>query len=153
MTESTNAIPKRVVFDSSTLISAALRVGSLPHRALGAALESCTLCASEATLAEVEEVLMRPKFDRYQTRDVRLEFAAMLRQNTLLFEVDDADVVPGCRDQKDDKYLALVRECDAVALVSSDADLLTLHPWNGIPILSPKAFLEWVERSQPNTQE
>jgi predicted nucleic acid-binding protein len=46
-----------------------------------------------------------------------------------------------CRDAKDAKFLALALNCGAAALVSSDADLLVLHPWHGIPILTPAAFL------------
>lgn len=56
----------RVVFDASALVSAALRVGSPPHRALAHALREGEVCVSSATLAELDEVLMRPKFDRYQ---------------------------------------------------------------------------------------
>ena len=46
-----------------------------------------------------------------------------------------------CRDAKDAKFLALALDCQAVTLVSSDADLLVLHPWHEIPILTPAAFL------------
>ena len=47
---------RRVVFDTSTLASAALRVGSVPHRALAHALSTGEVCASAATLAELEQV-------------------------------------------------------------------------------------------------
>ncbi|MBK9345836.1 MAG: hypothetical protein IPN06_05050 [Burkholderiales bacterium] len=43
--------------------------------------------------------------------------------------------------KKDAKFLALARACSAAALISSDADLLVLSPWNGIPITTPAAFL------------
>jgi hypothetical protein len=56
----------RVVFDTSTLVSAALRVGSVPHQALVHALHIGDVCVCASTLAELDEVLMRPKFDRYQ---------------------------------------------------------------------------------------
>lgn len=46
----------RVVFDTSTLVSAALRVGSLPHRALTHVLREGEVCVSSATLAELDEV-------------------------------------------------------------------------------------------------
>jgi predicted nucleic acid-binding protein len=35
----------------------------------------------------------------------------------------------------------LAATCEAQALVSSDADLLVLHPWNGVAILNPEAFV------------
>ena len=48
---------------------------------------------------------------------------------------------PPCRDSRDNKFLALALIADADAIVSSDEDLLTLHPWRGIPILTPTQFL------------
>lgn len=137
-----------VVFDTSTLVSAALRVGSVPHRALFHALSEGEVCASEATLTELERVLLRPKFDRYQPDDVRREFAFMLRRNVRLFavsEADEANVAPSCRDPKDSKFLALASVCSAAALISSDADLLVMHPWQGVPIITPAAFVELVK--------
>lgn len=135
----------RVVFDTSTLVSAALRVGSLPHRALAHALRESEVCVSTATLAELDEVLMRPKFDRYQAAETRREFAAFLRLHAGLFAVSETQELklsPASSDPKDNKFLALAQACGADMLVSSDADLLVLHPWNGVPILTPAAFLE-----------
>ena len=140
---------RRVVFDTSTLVSAALRVGSVPYLALAQAFSAGEVCVSAATMAELEKVLMRPKFDRCQSAGVRQEFAAILRSRTSLFSVSEADesnVNPRCRDPKDDQFLALVRACDADALISSDADLLVLHPWQGVPVLTPAAFMEQVSQ-------
>jgi len=53
-----------------------------------------------------------------------------------------ATVNPPCRDPKDNQFLALCQACAATVLVSSDADLLVLHPWHGIPILTPATFLQ-----------
>lgn len=134
----------RVVFDTSTLVSAALRVGSTPHQALMQAIALGDVCVSAATLAELEQVLARPKFDRYQPQDVRLAFVDLLRKLALLVPVsamDEASVIPACRDPKDNPFLALVLACEADVLVSSDADLLVLHPWRGVPILTPGVYL------------
>jgi predicted nucleic acid-binding protein len=38
-------------------------------------------------------------------------------------------------------YLALAKRLDAV-LLTVDADLLALHPFEGLPVLAPAAFLE-----------
>ena len=135
---------RRIVFDTSTLVSAALRLDSLPHRAFAHALFAAEVCASLSTLAELEKVLRRPKFDRYQRQDLRLEFAAILRRQVSIFAVTEAqalNVNPSCRDPKDNQFLALAAVCDADVIVSSDADLLVLHPWNGVPILTPAALL------------
>lgn len=136
--------PRRVVFDTSSLIGAALQPGSVPYRALSVALGMADVCASEATLAELEHVLGRPRLDRFQTAALRMEFAAVFRRHAHLFAVSaaqEAAVEPACRDAKDNKFLALAKACDAQVLVSSDADLRVLHPWNGVQILSPADFL------------
>jgi putative PIN family toxin of toxin-antitoxin system len=135
---------RRVVLDTSTLVSAALRIGSMPHQALMKALGSCDLCASVETLAELERVLQRDKFDRYLHRESRLSFVALIRRHAHLFAVQDAGMdalLPACRDTKDNQFLTLVLVAEADALVSSDDDLLALRPWRGIPILTAAQFL------------
>ena len=49
--------------------------------------------------------------------------------------------VADCRDAKDDKYLELAFAAGAGVIVSSDADLLVLHPWRGVRILRPAEYL------------
>ncbi|MBK5204572.1 MAG: putative toxin-antitoxin system toxin component, PIN family [Polaromonas sp.] len=136
---------ERVVFDTSTLVSAALRVGSVPHQALTLALRVSEVCVSASALAELDEVLMRAKFDRYQPPQTRREFADFMRHRATWFAVSKAQVSkvnPPSRDPKDNQFLALAQICAAAALISSDSDLLVLHPWNGVPILTPAAFLQ-----------
>ena len=135
---------RRVVPDTSTLVSAALRIGSIPHQALLKALATCDLCASDETLAELERMFTSEKFDRYLDRDSRLEFVALIRRSVFLFAVDDQSlksVDPRCRDSGDDKFLALALVAEVQFLVSSDEDLLILHPWHGVEIMTPGSFL------------
>jgi uncharacterized protein len=132
-------VNRRVVFDTSTLVSAALRIASVPHQALLAAFRGWDVCVSAETLSELERVLLRDKFDRYAPRIRRREFAALLRRRAHLFPV-----APRCRDPLDDKFLALAIAADSAAIVSSDDDLLVLHPWRGLPILTPAQFLDQI---------
>jgi putative PIN family toxin of toxin-antitoxin system len=135
---------RRVVLDTSTLVSAALRVGSVPYQALLEALGAWDVCASAETLAELEQVLGREKFDRYLDGALRREFVVLIRRNVHLFAVEDADLMsvdPPCRDSRDNQFLALALVAEADVLVSSDEDLLVLHPWRGIPIVTPAEFL------------
>ncbi len=130
--------------DTSTLVGAALRVDSVPYQAFKLAISQGELCVSAATIGELEKVLRRPKFDRYLPSGVRKEFVELVRSVAHLVPVsahDEAEAVPACRDSKDNLFLALVVACDADVLVSSDADLLVLHPWRGVPIFSPADFL------------
>jgi uncharacterized protein len=49
--------------------------------------------------------------------------------------------VDDCRDPKDNKFLALAIACTADVLVASDKDLIALHPYLGIPVITPSDFL------------
>ena len=138
------SMPRRVVFDTSTLVGAALKAGSVPHQALLHALARCDVCASVQTWLELERVMRRERFDRYLPRDTRLEFVAVLRTSMHFFPVTQADedaLHPLCRDAMDNKFLALVQVCQAEMLVSSDEDLLVLHPWCGVPVCRAADFL------------
>jgi putative PIN family toxin of toxin-antitoxin system len=132
----------RTVFDTSAAVSAVLLPRSVPRRAFDLATAAGRVLLSEATLAELDEVLRRPKFDKYVSEPRRLEF--------LLSLVELADVVlvsqrlEVCRDPKDDKFLELAVAGRATHLISGDADLLSLHPFQGIAIVRAKEFLDTI---------
>lgn len=137
----------RVIFDTSTLVSAALRESSIPDQALLQALRCCDLCASEATLAELKEVLAREKFRRYLADAAREGFVRAIEASVRRFTVREEDCLlldPACRDPKDNKFLALAAEAEAEVLVSSDTDLLVLDPWRGVRVVRPAEFLDLV---------
>lgn len=136
---------ERVVFDTSTLISAVLRPASVPRQAFMKALSQAELCASPSTLAELESVLTRSKFDRYLDPALRLEFFQLYRRHVHLFPVSEAEesaLLEPCRDPRDNKFLALALACSADLVVSSDEDLLTLNPYRRIPVMLPRDYLE-----------
>ena len=47
-----------------------------------------------------------------------------------------------CRHPSDDKFLELAIDGHADIIITGDKDLLTLHPFHGIPIITPTAYLE-----------
>ena len=129
----------RAVFDTNVLVSAILFPRSVPGQALMLARRLGVLLASQELTEEIGAVLNRPKFDRYVTRDVRDEFLV-----TFIAEVELVEVVEQigvCRDPKDNKVLDVAANGRATGIISGDADLLALHPFRGIPILSPADFL------------
>ena len=132
-------IERRTVFDTGVAVSAVLLPRSIPRKLSILATESGQLLASQATIDELEEVLRRPKFDKYVSEQARLEFLAAL--------VNEAEIVPitqqiaECRDATDDKFLELAISGQASHIVSGDADLLILHPFRGVAILRPEEFL------------
>jgi len=128
------------VFDNNALVSALLFEQSVPGQAFYAALDHGTLLVSHATVAELTEVLARKKFDRYVTPQEREQFLVMLVQEATVVEI--VEEIRACRDPKDDKFLELAVNGNASCLVTGDKDLLILHPFREIPILTPAQFLE-----------
>ena len=68
-----------------------------------------------------------------------ITFSRLLRNTAIWFE--PAVSLTDCRDPKDDKYLELALAAGAEIIVSSDDDLLVLHPWRGVQILRPAEYL------------
>jgi putative PIN family toxin of toxin-antitoxin system len=133
----------RVVIDTGVVVSAAMLPRSVPRQAFDAAASQGRLLISEATIAELEEVLRRPKFDKYLPEPKRLELLAAIVRDAEVVEVTSK--VTDCRDPKDNKFLELAVDGGATHIVSSDADLLALHPFRGVAIVAPKAFLDALE--------
>ncbi len=132
---------RRWVVDSNTLISNLLLPDSIPALAVRKALGTGDLLVSTSTLGELADVLGRPKFRNYLSDEERREFFQLLSRVAIRIEI--LRTVTACRDPKDDQFLELAVNGRADAVVTGDADLPALHPFLGIPILSPKAFLDW----------
>ncbi len=129
----------RFVIDTNVLVSKLLLPHSVADRAFWKATERGTLLLSEATLGELGSVLLRSKFDRYATRADRLKLLDLLESIADFIPAPPA--IQACRDPKDDAFISLAVAGDAACIISGDADLLTLHPFRGIAILTPAAFL------------
>ena len=129
----------RVVMDTNVAVSAVLLPRSVPRQAFDRALEHGTVLISSATVAELNDVLRRPQFDKYVHEDERLEFLAILVRDTGLVAV--TDVMTDCRDPKDNEFLELALSGKTTHIVSGQEDLLVLHPFRGVLILTPQAFL------------
>lgn len=131
----------RWVVDTNVLVSRVFWPnGTASHAFAGAVRWGGTLLVSPVTLAELHEVLMRPRFDRYAEPARRLAFLHSLAP--VLELIHPATPIRACRDPKDDKLLEVAVHGHADALITGDADLLALHPFHGLPILSPTDFLQ-----------
>jgi len=86
-----------------------------------------------AVIAEMNDVLSRPKFDRYISAIDRLEFLAKTIRDAENIEVDV--ILTKCRDPQDNKFLELAVSGSATPLVTGDANLLALNPFRGIAIV------------------
>jgi len=128
------------VIDTSALISAHLIPHSVSRKAYDLALTKGIVVFSASTFHEFAVTFSREKFERYQALEERLKMISLAEQKGLFVEVSLKLSV--CRDPNDDMFLELAKTCEAVAIVSGDPDLLLLHPFKGIPILSPADFLK-----------
>ena len=128
-----------IVFDASSLVGTAIGADSVPRRALHKARGQDRFALSKAVLAEVVDVLHRPRLARFIDPALRDELLDLLVSGAAWF--DPAERVTDCRDPKDNKYLELAMAASASTIVSSDTDLLVLHPWRGVQILRPVEYL------------
>lgn len=131
---------ERWVLDSNVLISAALSAKGAPAQLLDAIWEHRgVLIFSSETFSELESRLIGEKFDRYISRLDRVQLLAELDSVAEFVEITGAPM--GCRDRDDDLILETALNGDADLIVSGDQDLLVLHPWRAIEILSPAQAL------------
>lgn len=130
---------ERVVVDTNVFISGVLSTTSAPARCVEAVVSSGQLVATEATLKELFERLLSPKFDPYLTRARREELLSRLVSVVEIIEV--VQQVRACRDPHDDKLLEAAVNGRADVIITGDKDLLELHPFRGVAILSPSAYL------------
>ena len=130
----------RFVFDTNVIVSAALLAGSVPRQAFDKALDEGTILISTPVLLELSEVLGREKLNKYLLESERMRFLVALLKGTELVEITTS--VTACRDDKDNKFLELAVSGNADYIVSGDEDLLVLNPFRGIPILTPRKFMD-----------
>jgi uncharacterized protein len=130
---------ERVVLDNNVLVSGLLLPRSVPGQAFQLALSTSDILVSEATLNELADVLSRKKFDRYVSVQDRQDFLRLLSRV--------AEVVPAtyaihaCMDPKDNMLLEVTVNGSADLLVTGDRDVLSMNPFQGVPIVMPSKYI------------
>ena len=138
----------RLVADANVLISAALaRSPQAPAAQIfDAALDGrLELITSPMLLAEVTDVLHRPRLRRYLSGDEADRFVADLRVEFAFVADAPQPHQRLCRDPADDYLVALTLHVQAAALVSGDRDLHELVD-PAITVLSPRQALELIQQ-------
>lgn len=130
----------RVVIDSNVLISRLLLPRSVTGRAVSRLVTQTQILVSDATLAELADVLSRDKFNPYVSLDDRKEF--FRRFARLAETVTVTSSVRACRDAKDDKFLELAVDGAAQFIVTGDKDLLALSPFRAMAVITSAQVLE-----------
>jgi uncharacterized protein len=134
---------RRVVFDSTVLISAFLGPGGLSSELLElAAAGDFTLLLAESIIAETSNKLLtssrlRSRYD-YNAATV----TRFCRALALLAEiVENLPALIGVvRDPDDDMIIACALKGQANAVITRDKDLLSLGSYQSIAIITPEAF-------------
>lgn len=132
-------ISRRLVMDTNLFVSAVIFARSVPRQAVDFALDYDVVIFSEATRSELAEVLSRPKFDSFASREERELFLAQIESASEFVPI--IQLVRACRDPKDDKFLEVALNGRADLIVTGDSHLLGMHPWRGVKILAPARYL------------
>jgi putative PIN family toxin of toxin-antitoxin system len=129
----------KVVVDTNVIIAGLVAEG-VCRDIVKRRLPACELFTSRALLDELAEKL-REKFGLHPAELPLLKIYA-----------DEATVIkpsqlpkPVCRDADDDEVLATALAAKAEIILTGDKDLLVLIKFQGIKILSPRQFVEWMD--------
>lgn len=137
------ALVQRVVVDTNIWISAALSPGGAPACIVRQVMAHGLPVFSDATFAELETRLWRPKFDRYLSMELRRRILHDLNAAAHWVKIPAAIASQThCRDADDDKFIHAALSAHAPWLITGDQDLLVVPPVPGLQILSPEVALQ-----------
>jgi putative PIN family toxin of toxin-antitoxin system len=129
----------RVVVDTNVFISAALKDKSLPAAAVHRVAQRAVLLKSAATESQLFDVMARPYFAALISPLTHAWFRTLFAGAESV-QIEEHFAI--CRDPTDDKFLELALNGKADFIVTGDLDLLVLHPFRGIAVVPPLAFLQ-----------
>lgn len=137
----------RIVLDTNVIISATLNPDGSPGKILDQVFEQeVSLCLSPPLIAEIRRVLRYPKIVdliKQRGRTVELEeehidkIVEIARVTT-----GQVTIKPIATDPDDDRVLECAMEAHADYIISGDKHLKALGNFQGIPILTPRDFLD-----------
>jgi uncharacterized protein len=131
-------VSRRVVFDTTTVVSALLFTnGRLAWLRQHWKESDCIPLLSQSTAAELTRVLGYPKF-RLSQEDRRELLGDYMPHCEIIEQVTRCQQT--CRDEKDQPFLDLAQSGAAELLVSGDNDLLALAGQTAFLIETPEAY-------------
>lgn len=138
----------RAVLDANIYVSACIRPQGPPGRILRLLLDdqAFQLVGSDAIFDEVRRSLKYPQVRRYLSL-TNVESDRWIIALALIAEPTEGRLKIRAveKDPDDDKYLAAALEGRAGYLVSGDSDLLELHEYKGVSIVTAREFLSVIE--------
>lgn len=134
-----------VTVDTNVYVSGTTVSASPPGRIIRAWEErKINLALSEAIISEIRDVLIRPYFTAHLQMSTGQidQYINDLRLGAIV--VPGATEVNICRDPKDNMVFSCALEAKANFIVSGDKDILEVKSFQGIPVKSPKDFVEGI---------
>ena len=129
----------RIILDTNILINGLLLSSSTSQQVFDLVTENEILLISESTFTEFYKTITRKKFDKYVSLEKRLQFFAKLREKATVIEITETITI--CRDMKDNQFLELAISGKANFIITGDKDLLVLHPFRNVKIITVNEFL------------
>jgi putative PIN family toxin of toxin-antitoxin system len=140
----------RLVLDTNVVMSGLLWRGK-PYQLLQAIRRQhpgLQIYSSPVLLEELTEVISRPAFIKQLALIGKTAPEVLADYLEVVELVEPLEVPAIVRDPDDDHVLACATTAQADLIVSGDKDLLDLHQYQGIPILTPAEALQRIEIAQ-----
>ncbi len=140
-----------VVVNTNVLISGSFGITNSPSSKILDVIRSqkIILTTSPVIIQEIKNVLNRKRIVKItkMTTKERADFIDNLIERSDVTKGKQLSEISG-RDIKDDKFLACAIEGKADYIISGDEDLLDIKEFKGIKIITPRKFVEILEREQ-----
>lgn len=129
----------QLVLDTNVLVSAALG-NNFCRKAYEIAVIQYKVLRSSDTFSELAVTLEKPRLQRYLQEFDKIDFLSNYLMATHAIEIKER--VYASRDSKDNMFLELALSSSGpTTIVTGDSDLLVLHPFRDVSIISVSDFL------------
>lgn len=137
----------QIVLDTNVIISAIVNPAGSPGKILEQVFDQeVSLCLSPPMIAEIRRVLRYPKIVnliKQKGRTVELEEDQIDKIVEIArVTMGQVTIKPIATDPDDDMFLECAIEANADYIISGDKHLKDLGNFQGVPILTPRAFLD-----------
>lgn len=131
----------RAVLDTNVLVSALITPdGASARLLLELRAGAFELVVSPTLLAELRDVLGRPRFKHYVTAPELGAYVELISRESILIQDPAPSPEPLSADPDDEYLIDLARAARVDALVTGDLHLLSLR--ESLPVVTPREFLE-----------
>lgn len=133
---------KNIIVDTNVFIGALLKSKNCAKILEGIKRNEFNLVISEKLIEEILLVVEKDKFEFAESE--KAELKELLIEKSI--PVVSKEKIPICRDPKDSIILECATTGKVDFIVTGDNDLLTLKSFRNIPIITPKKFLQLLNK-------